>query len=750
MRISVLLPALTLAASVAAKTLDPLSLIQAPRPGVGIASPTGHAALWAIRSWNQSTLTRSSTLYALHLPNHHDAEESSELEELVPVVHNATSAFWISPEEAAYIIDDVMYVKNLSISQQYIDPRDPGARVGHLPAEVTSLRVARTAKGQGEGTATLVFSAEVYEDGSLNNVKARDDAEAEEWSRVKSYENVPIRHWNKWLKPGKRSQLFSLDLTRNKKGYETSWLFAGEPKNLLNGTRLGAPVPPFGDESDYAVSAEAGLVAFTAKDPAVNAAWHTRQHIYTVPLDGSEAPRQVTHGNIGATSSPEFSPDGNHLAWLQMARDGFESDVRVVQLHNLETKETEQLLTQWDRSPSSLSFAPDGENLYLVGEDREQIKLWRLPVLDKRTQSEASQNGSTLQTVIRAGGVGFIDTIPGGGAVITKSSMRSPADLFYLREKSDKLIRLTDITKNSLLHGLDLGPEPYRFNYTGAEGRTTYGWIIPPPGYDRYNKSQSWPLLTLIHGGPEGSWENNWNVRWNPETFAAAGFFTIALDPAGSTGFGKKHQEDILGSWGGRAFYDIRAGVHHILQTFDNVDAERVVAAGASFGGYSINWIQGHNEDGLFKGLVSHDGVFSTLATFYSTDELYFPEFEFGGVPWVAREGYERWNPERFTGNWNTPQLTIAGRDDFRLPESEGISVFNTLQRRGVPSKLLVFQEGHWVVDERNSLRWYTEVIDWLKKYSAEQAPESELLMAETVDASEVDDRASGLLFQHQ
>lgn len=298
-----------------------------------------------------------------------------------------------------------------------------------------------------------------------------------------------------------------------------------------------------------------------------------------------------------------------------MARDGFESDVRRVVIHHLASQRTSAILADWDRSPSAISWSADGKELYLTTEEHEQVKLFAIPLRTDKAGIFTDARKDDLTTLVHSGGLSAVDIIPGGGAVLTASNLTGPNDLYHMTPKG-ALTRLTAFGEwSAALGDVDFGPAPQRFNFSGAEGRESHGWIHRPPSYD---SSLSYPLAVLIHGGPEGAWTNSWSLRWNPAVFAAAGFVTVTLDPAGSTGFGQKYQEGILRDWGGKAFYDIRAGVHHILDTFDNVDRERVVAAGASYGGFMINFIQGHNQDGLFKGLVSHDGVFSTLSTWVS------------------------------------------------------------------------------------------------------------------------------------
>lgn len=580
--------------------LTPKRLIAAPRPGIARANPSGDAAIIGARTYSFEEDSFNSVLYHLELKD--------PGKERVIVTRNASDAFWLSDTHVAFVrsSDNRLVVHDLAQDDGGKEPVE-GAT---FPAPIETIQVARH-----EDRLTLVFSAQVYGDGDLYKVKEHDDSQAvAQWKRVKVFDDVMIRHWDTWLYPGKRSQLFAVDLDPAADG----WSFRGEIRNLLKGTALESPVPPFGDEGDYDVNGTHAV--WTARDPSVHAAWHTKQNIYLAPLDGTAAPTELTHGKHGATSSPRFSQDGQKIVWLQMDIDGFESDRRKIAIY--EADKTLHLEGQdfskkpfWDLSPTTVSFSPDGKSLLGIVENKEQDVIYRL---------DLGQQNIRPDFVTKKGGAASFEALADGSLLVTASSIRGPSEAWLLRNGNDQFenslgaqhgeaIKLTDFAEEGGLSKLDLGPEPEQFSYPGSRGRDAHGWIIKPPGYD---VKKAYPLAVLIHGGPEGSWANSWSTRWNPLVFAAQGFFVITLDPAGSTGFGQAYQEEILNHWGSTPFQDIRLGTKHILKRFsETLDSDRVVAAGASYGGYMINWINGHNEDGLFKGLVCHDGVFSTLST---------------------------------------------------------------------------------------------------------------------------------------
>ncbi|HKR60012.1 MAG TPA: S9 family peptidase, partial [Pyrinomonadaceae bacterium] len=250
-----------------------------------------------------------------------------------------------------------------------------------------------------------------------------------------------------------------------------------------------------------------------------------------------------------------------------------------------------------------------------------------------------------------------------------------------------------------------------------ALGAKVHGFVVKPVNFDANKK---YPLVVLIHGGPQGAWNDSWSYRWNPQVFANNGYIVFAPNPRGSTGYGQKFVNEISGDWGGKVYTDLMNGVAEVIRRNTSIDRSLIGAAGASYGGYMINWIEGHNNDrrAHFKVLVSHDGVYNLTSMYGGTEELWFPEWEFKGTPWTNKPMYERWSPHNFVANFNTPMLVIHGELDYRVPIGEGLQLYTALQRRGVDSKILIFpDEGHWVLKPQNSQLWHHTVLGWLEKY---------------------------------
>jgi dipeptidyl aminopeptidase/acylaminoacyl peptidase len=268
---------------------------------------------------------------------------------------------------------------------------------------------------------------------------------------------------------------------------------------------------------------------------------------------------------------------------------------------------------------------------------------------------------------------------------------------------------------DDLLSAYDLRPME-EFTTTDAEGAPVHSFLLKPPGFDARKK---YPALMLIHGGPQGSWGESWTYRWNAQVFAAAGFVVAMPNPRGSEGYGTKFTDEINGDWGGRAYDDVMAVTDYVAN-LPYVDSDRMAAAGGSYGGYMVDWILGHTN--RFKALISHAGVYDLHSETGATEELWFPAWEFKGLPWQQPELYEKWSPSTYAKEFKTPTLVIHGELDFRVPYTQGLQLFTALQAQKVPSKLLIYpDEGHWVLKPQNSLLWYRNFIEWITEWTAKK-----------------------------
>ncbi|TFK82680.1 alpha/beta-hydrolase [Polyporus arcularius HHB13444] len=700
-----------------AEIFSPTDLVQLPRAGTGVANPSGDLVFVPV---SQYALKEKKNTKSIHIA----AVESTVLPIDVPLASGG-EAFWLDDRTLAHAVAEGTD-KNKVISLYAISVKvetsgslklpDSPVLIGKFPTD-TATNFRYSAKA-----GILVFSDNVHADGDLKKVKENDEAWENRGNSALVYDETFDRHWDTWVGP-KRPSLFSVEL---QKGLDGKWTLGTIFTNLLKGTGHHTPIEPFGGTDDFDVSET--HVIYTAKDPQLPKAWHTKQNIYLVDIHGLSSPKELTSGKHGATHTPVFNTAGDKVAWAELARDGHESDRAELVIYDLKKEVRYTLTHHWDRSVSSIAFAHDDKTVFFTAGDLARIKIFSLPVPPTPSTSTAgpsfSEEFRKPRELTSNGAVSAIQPLSGGRLVFTRSSLTSPNEIFVLRGLNetgklvvDKLTKLAD----SGLHGksLDSGDD---FWFEGAEGKKVQGWTIKPPGFKAGDKKK-WPILLAIHGGPEGAWEDQWSNRWNLNIFAQQGYFVVAINPTGSTSFGQDFTDAIKEDWGGKPFVDLQKGWKYVLDNFPEVDPDRAVAAGASYGGYAINWIQGHPEYGFnFKALVCHDGAFGAQYHGYSTDELFFFNYEWGGRPWEprAKEVIKKYDPINFVDKWSTPMLVIHGSKDYRLPETDGIGAFHALQQLGIPSRLVIFpDENHWVLNHQNSLKWHYEVFRWLGKYSS-------------------------------
>jgi dipeptidyl aminopeptidase/acylaminoacyl peptidase len=501
-----------------------------------------------------------------------------------------------------------------------------------------------------------------------------------------------IRHWDSWA-DGRKSQVFSMTLNG-------SGVAQGTPANLTGG--IGdVPGKPFGGREDYSFSPDGARVAFSAR-ASNGEAWSTNFDVYLVAADGSSLPQNLTADNQASDAQPQFSPDGSQLAYLAMDRPGFEADRFHLVLLNLKSGTKRPLTQNWDRSITGYAWSRDGKTLFATADHLGQRPLWSIDV------------GSGRAAAITASGEVEDFSVGPSKVFYTLSTLASPADLFSVGFEGGKSAQLTHV--NQALLSQRKFSEYQQFNFQGANNDNVFGYVVKPVDFKRDTK---YPVAFLIHGGPQGSFGNAWSYRWNAEAFAGAGYGVVMIDFHGSTGYGQAFTDSISGDWGGKPLEDLKLGLEAALKSNPWLDGDHACALGASYGGYMINWIAGAWPD-RFKCLVSHDGIFDNRTMYYSTEELWFPEHEFSGTEYQNPAAYAKFNPIDYVSKWKTPTLVVHGGQDFRVPDSQGMSVFTALQRQGIPSELLYFpNENHWVLKPADSVQWYDTVLAWLNRWTA-------------------------------
>jgi dipeptidyl aminopeptidase/acylaminoacyl peptidase len=497
-----------------------------------------------------------------------------------------------------------------------------------------------------------------------------------------------FRHWTTW-KEGKRSHIVVVSTE------------SGETRDLTPGN-YDAPPFSLGGQIDYVFSPDSKELAFARNTDKVEAI-STNGDIFTVPVTGGE-PRRITGDNPANDLTPMYSPDGRYIAYRAQSKPGFEADRWRLMLYDRKTGQSHSLTEQFDSSVESFTFSADGQRIYLSALDQGRQPIYELPL-----------GGGPGKKLINDG---FNDDVQvsadGKTLVFTRQSLARPVEIYKANSIGAGVTQLTK-TNDDFLADFNL-KNAEEVSWEGAAGARVSGFITKPANFTAAKK---WPLIVLIHGGPQGAWNDSWSYRWNPQLFAAAGYVVFAPNPRGSTGYGQKFVDEISADWGGKVYTDILNGVAYVA-AMPYVDRERIGAAGGSYGGYMVNWIEGHNNDPRvkFSALVSHAGVYNLTSMYGATEELWFPEWEFKGMPWTNPEMYAKWSPHMFVKEFKTPLLVIHGELDYRVPVGEGLQLFTALQRQGVESKLLVYpDEGHWVLKPQNSELWYNTVLEWFDNH---------------------------------
>jgi dipeptidyl aminopeptidase/acylaminoacyl peptidase len=510
------------------------------------------------------------------------------------------------------------------------------------------------------------------------------------------FDKLFVRHWDQWA-DGTRNHLFALDLGAD--GAAT-----GAPVEVTPGLDADVPTKPFGGDDDFTVTPDSTAVVFSARIAGRGEPWSTNFDLFRSPLDGSSKPQNLTADNLAWDAAPTFSPDGSRLAYLAMKRPGFEADRYGIMIRDLKSGATRELAPQWDRSAGGIKWSPDGKNLYALAEDVGQQRIFAFDAV----------KGGTPKALTGAGHVGDFD-VSKAGLVYDMDDLAHPAQAFSLGFKAKAAVKLTDHDADRLA-GVRMG-EAEQFSFPGWNGETVHGYVVKPANYEA---GKTYPVAFLIHGGPQGSFGNLFHYRWNAQTYAGHGYAVVMIDFHGSTGYGQGFTDAISQHWGDRPLEDLQKGWSAALAKYRFLDGDRACALGGSYGGYMVNWIAG-NWSKPWKCLVNHDGIFDNRMMGYSTEELWFSEWENGGTPFVNPQGFEQFNPATHVADWTKPELVIHSQKDYRIPVEQGLATFGALQRKGVPSQLLYFpNENHWVLKPKNLVQWHDTVFGWLDRWTAQ------------------------------
>lgn len=640
------------------------------------ASPDGRYVAFVLSETDRAADKRPTDLWLLDL-----AAKDPAPRRLTQNPANDSSPRWSADGKSLYFLSS----RSGSSQVWRLDlAGGEASQVTDYPLDVGSLKVA------GAGNRIAISMDVAPECADLACSKRKSEEKEKSTSKGRVYDRVFVRHWDTWSE-GTRSHLFTAVVGPDGK--------AGAPVDVSKALDADVPSKPFGGDEEYTFSPDGSSLVFSARIAGRTEPWSTNFDLFEVPVDGSAAPKNLTAANLAWDTQPVFLSNGD-LAYLAMDRPGFEADRFHVVVRNSRTGETRALTRNWDRSVSQLSVSADGRRLLASTDDIGQVALYTID----------TSNGTPRKIVGSGQVTGY--TAAKDGVVYALANLGGPPDLYVTRLNGGAPRQLTSVNQDLL--GQRSMSAYEQFSFKGWNDETVYGYVMKPYGF---TPGTRYPIAFIIHGGPQSSMQNQWSFRWNPQVFAGRGYGVVFIDFHGSPGYGQAFTDSISKDWGGKPLEDLQKGLAAAIEKYDWLDGSNACAAGASYGGFMVNWIAGNWPD-RFKCLVNHDGIFDQRSMYYSTEELWFPEWENGGTYYEKPEAYEKFNPSAHITKWQAPMLVIHGEQDFRVPFEQGLATFTALQRRGIESQFLVFpNENHWVLKPANSLQWHENVLGWLDRH---------------------------------
>jgi len=652
-------------------------------------SPQGDVLVYGLKKGSSST---DNHLYKQHI-------KTGEVTQLTKHEKAESNVVWADDGESVYFLSSRS--GSSQIWQQDLKKKT-ATQISNFPVAVNGFKLSKNGQVFAlsftvkPGCATLTCTVEAKE------------ADKEKKYNIRAYDQLMVRHWDTWATDYKEhlfvGHVNKYGLLKNVQDIMPNWQ------------------SDFAGISQVSIHPEAISLAFSAKNSSTKTAardhaWTTNFDIFEVNIVAGQTSynlTNITEDNKAWDSSPVYSSNGRFLAYKAMKTPGYEADKFTLQLRDNRTGKIRAVASDWDRSISSLAFAPDNESLYVIAQDLGQKSIFAItPEFDE------------VRKVYNVGSNGDLSS-HGNQLYFTRHTLNSPKDIFSIDNHGDKVKQLTHINKDKLS---DIKFADYKqFNFKGWNDETVHGYWLKPANFEAGKK---YPIAFLVHGGPQGSFGNMFHYRWNAQLWAAQGYGVVMVDFHGSTGYGQEFTHSISRDWGGKPLEDLQKGLDFIVKDQPWLDGDNACALGASYGGYMMNWIAG-NWPTRFKCLINHAGLYDMPSFYQSTEELWFPEYDMGGPSFgkqVSKEGsgtktqvsadYSKFNPSAYVSNWQTPMLVIQGELDYRVPYAQSLGAFTTLQRKGIDSRLVMFpDEDHHIRNPDNLVVWYDEVFKWLAKYT--------------------------------
>jgi dipeptidyl aminopeptidase/acylaminoacyl peptidase len=644
-------------------TIDDLWAMK--RIGTVAISNDGKYLAFEVTTYNMETNKRNKDIYICDSTGNGLTRLNTEHTE------KSEPVFLPFSNRISYIADDQLWVCNLD---------------GSNLQKVTDLYSGVSGVVWSFNEKKVVFVSAVYPECETQDcVKERDEKESKSLVKAKIFTELMYRHWNNW-RGEKRSHLFVYNL-------ETK-----QYTDLTPGSTFDVPPIALGGDKDYSISPDGKQVVFTMnKDKML--ATSTNNDIFIVRLDDKNFTHTKISVSLGNDNQPSYSPNGEYISFRSMARAGFEADKQDLMLYDVKGKKLINVTSKLDISIGETYWSSDSRYIYYTADKEVNKNIYRYDVENNKHETvlEGRSNSNIL--------------VSASGYNLYFKQMKStmPYEIFNLNLIDKKIKQLTFVNKE-ILENIEWN-EIETFWSKGEDGANVQSILVKPPFFDA---SKKYPMIFLIHGGPQGAWTDDFHYRWNLQLFASKGYVVVAVNPRGSTGYGQKFCDEISGDWGGKPYTDLMNAYDYAVNNYKFIDKNNTFAAGGSYGGYMINWLEGHET--RFNAVVSHAGVFNLESMYGTTEELWFPEWEYKGTPWTNREMYVKWSPHQYAKNFKTPMLVVHGAYDFRVPESQAFELFTTLQRMGIKSKFLYFpDETHFVSKPQNAKLWWNTIFDWFE-----------------------------------
>ncbi|WP_141453698.1 S9 family peptidase [Pseudoxanthomonas sp. z9] len=671
----------TLPALAAQRGLDIRDLAALDRVSSPTLSPDGRAVVFAKRQIDKELTKAGSALYVRNLLT----RDLAPPKRLTPEGWNVNSPSFSADGQTVY------FLSGKSGSQQlYAIPTGGGE-----PRQLTGFALDVGSYKISPDGSRIAFSTDTFADCKADFACTRKklDATAAKKNTGVLFDNMFVRHWDTWA-DGRRSRLFVAALPAA--GAQP----VASATSLTDSLDGDVPSKPFGGADEYTWAPDGKSLVASLRVQSRGEPWSTNFDLYRLSADGQGTPANLTAANPAWDTGPAFSADGKTLYYRAMKRPGFEADRFALMAMDAAGGAPREIAADWDRSADGITLSADGKRIYTTAQDMGEHPLFVVDIASGKAEK-----------VIGNGSISAFE-IAGDTLAFTRNSLKS-GDQLFTTSLAGAPERAITPSAQDMLKDVSFG-DFEQFSFKGWNDETVHGYVVKPYNYQEGRK---YPVAFLIHGGPQGSFGNGWSYRWNPQTYAGQGYAVVMIDFHGSTGYGQAFTDAISQHWGDRPLEDLQKGWAAAQQKYGFLDGNKACALGASYGGFMVNWIAG-NWNQPWKCLVNHDGVFDQRMMGYSTEELWFTEWEQGGTPYTVPANYEKFNPVNHVKDWKVPMLVVHGQLDYRIPVEQGLAAFTALQRQGIPSQFLYFpDENHWVLKPQNSVQWHDTVNAWLKQH---------------------------------